>query len=404
MDLKPQSDNSDLENIRTMANDLERIKKSSPQSKVLKDSDNQAEKEVNKHLTNNSVKKGQKEPEDIKGESIIRPIPPRPSSSDYLQDRQKLFNRPSIDSTFRTKNPPSNLPIETSEERKPEKEKNKPLEKTPPSMPKEIEKKSAIKPTFKPSKFREKPLFATYKSKDTKRNWKKIIISFLSLIVIFGVSFYFFWTHFIRIIPAQPPILPQSLVAVEKDFIISLDEQYNEKPDSPALADLLKTSQPSGTFNRVLFQKFYRVGRQEKIDWLSLDETFKKIGINKIPLSSLKDDYSLFIYNQNGGKRLGLVIAVDNLGLAREQLLVWEDEGMISDLNPLIRHLSFGQAATRSFQDNIYRGIKIRYMNFPDPDVSIDYALLPEKNYLLISTSKESMYQLIDRLLSQQNS
>jgi len=52
--------------------------------------------------------------------------------------------------------------------------------------------------------------------------------------------------------------------------------------------------------------------------------------------------------------------------------------------------------ATEDFQDNIYNETAIRYLNLPDSNLTIDYAII--NNNLLITTSKESMYALIDAL------
>lgn len=49
------------------------------------------------------------------------------------------------------------------------------------------------------------------------------------------------------------------------------------------------------------------------------------------------------------------------------------------------------------FEDNSYKGINIRYLNFAGSTFSIDYAIVDNK--LLIATSKESMFAAIDRIL-----
>ena len=53
------------------------------------------------------------------------------------------------------------------------------------------------------------------------------------------------------------------------------------------------------------------------------------------------------------------------------------------------------------FLDNSYRGVAIRYRNFPYPDKSIDYSVVPAlngKSYLVISGSREAMYVAIGKL------
>jgi hypothetical protein len=59
--------------------------------------------------------------------------------------------------------------------------------------------------------------------------------------------------------------------------------------------------------------------------------------------------------------------------------------------------------ASINFLDNTYRGVDIRYKNFPFPDTTVDYAIVPAagQNYLVITGSREAMYAVIDNLLDQ---
>ena len=106
-------------------------------------------------------------------------------------------------------------------------------------------------------------------------------------------------------------------------------------------------------------------------------------------------NYTLFFYSQSEGNRMGIVIAMkeNNLELV---LKLWE-ENMESDLNQLFLREDMPTAFTDEFQDNIYREAVIRYLNFPDPGLSIDYAIID--NNLVITTSRESMYRAIDSLI-----
>lgn len=57
-----------------------------------------------------------------------------------------------------------------------------------------------------------------------------------------------------------------------------------------------------------------------------------------------------------------------------------------------------------NFKDNTYRGVAIRYKNFPFPDTTVDYAVFKAagQNYLIIAGSRESMYAVIDILVEQE--
>ncbi|MBI2624245.1 GatB/YqeY domain-containing protein [Candidatus Parcubacteria bacterium] len=85
---------------------------------------------------------------------------------------------------------------------------------------------------------------------------------------------------------------------------------------------------------------------------------------------------------------------------------------MTQDLEPYLRLSRFGGNAARAmtasdpntlpvWQTNTYRGVTMKYVNFDSPDISIDMSLLPAQNLLLVATSRESMFGLIDLVLNQ---
>jgi len=110
-------------------------------------------------------------------------------------------------------------------------------------------------------------------------------------------------------------------------------------------------------------------------------------------------NYTFFSYNQTEGKRLGLVIKIaEGIDLSAD-LKEWE-VSIPERVNEFSVYLGdeILLATTEEFQDNIYNNIPIRYFNLPDPDLSVDYAIIGDK--LIITTSKDSMYAVIDALLS----
>ena len=56
-----------------------------------------------------------------------------------------------------------------------------------------------------------------------------------------------------------------------------------------------------------------------------------------------------------------------------------------------------------NFLENIYRGVSIKYKNFPFPDTTIDYTVVESagQSYLVIAGSREAMFTAIDILLAQ---
>lgn len=64
--------------------------------------------------------------------------------------------------------------------------------------------------------------------------------------------------------------------------------------------------------------------------------------------------------------------------------------------------LNLTKAESVGFLDNTYQGTAIRYQNFPDPNKTIDYAVVTMPNgnqYLVATNSREHMFAVIDKLL-----
>ena len=137
----------------------------------------------------------------------------------------------------------------------------------------------------------------------------------------------------------------------------------------------------------------------------------------KVPselISNFNTDSSGFIYGQresfdaNGNLRVG-VTAPNKISMiaelkspadASQALTNWEST-MSSDLKILFS-LGAVNKNQPGFLDNVYRGVSIRYRNFPYADKSIDYAIISAfngKSYLVISNSRETMFSTIDKLV-----
>jgi len=98
-------------------------------------------------------------------------------------------------------------------------------------------------------------------------------------------------------------------------------------------------------------------------------------------------------------KKVVLIVEVKNVTKATEVLREWELT-MPEDLKNLA-NIEPDKAATATFNTNEFQGVSIRYLNFPLPDRSIDYAIvysLTGQQYLVITNSRESMYSPIAKI------
>jgi len=202
--------------------------------------------------------------------------------------------------------------------------------------------------------------------------------------------------------PIEPvePTVPDSLIPVSATTTIELTiGQEDLLLDELKLAAL--EEQATSTFKRILVKL---VSETEK-KYADLETLISALGIslpdNILSAVAISDieagNYTLFFYNQTEDNRLGLVIDMGESSTLIEDLKNWE-QTIVTDLEPLLLQEELPEAFTQGFQDNTYQDIAIRYLNFPQPDLSVDYGIVAGK--LVITMSRESMYASIDALLA----
>jgi len=230
-----------------------------------------------------------------------------------------------------------------------------------------------------------------------KINPKKIILIIFFLLAVIGLGAFFYWqgTKPEPEPKPQPPTnevtIPASLIPVDQTKILKMD-------NNASLTDLIKieasTEQPTQSIKRII--PMVSPGGEDK-EILSLDELIQKLGIAIYPyvFSELTNNYTLILYTQNKEKLIGLVVETNNPANTKDQAKYWEPT-MVEDLKNLFLFRKPGKPTTSLFKNNTYKEVSIRYINFPNPDLTIDYAIL--NNLFILSTSKEFMYNTIDRL------
>ncbi|MEI6587637.1 MAG: hypothetical protein WCO05_01670 [Candidatus Moraniibacteriota bacterium] len=133
--------------------------------------------------------------------------------------------------------------------------------------------------------------------------------------------------------------------------------------------------------------------QNKPIAFKSFSELFS-IKLSSSVLESLGDNFSLFVFNDLTGPKIGIAVESKNdatLGKA----LTKEETVLADEINPLFFNNTYNKA--KSFNNSEYGGAKIRYQNIISPEMlSIDYSIY--KNKLLIGTTKLTIRAIIDRL------
>ena len=156
------------------------------------------------------------------------------------------------------------------------------------------------------------------------------------------------------------------------------------------------------------FQKEYPPGTfieivpKYKGKLLTISQLFQALDLH--PPKDVKDNletYTLYLYSQKElfvqqrRNRLGIAFRIKEgkIGIVRTAMSQWE-KVLPGDFYKVHTLWKRGQKASPNFLDNSYKGIHIRYTNFPVPDLSIDWAI--KKDILILTTSRESMWRTID--------
>jgi len=193
--------------------------------------------------------------------------------------------------------------------------------------------------------------------------------------------------------PVEPiePVIPEALMPIHSTNTIEFTEQDN-LIEKIAAIELEKNN----IVNRLIVKKDNQI--LNLLDLVSILNLVipKNISSSFAEAEIIGDNYTLFLYKQTQGNRLGLVIKIAQSETLATNLKDWEIT-MTNDLESLLLIEEIPPAFTEGFQDNIYRDIAIRYLNFPDPGLSIDYGI-PD-NKLILTTSQESMYAIISLLM-----
>lgn len=233
---------------------------------------------------------------------------------------------------------------------------------------------------------------------ENKRNYKTLAITAGALAFLASVAGVFFFLYPFRasdeeIIPAKP-MLPLPYFAVETARTISMGAK-DRALFLRLFTDSYKEQERDGQVKRIVIK--LQEGERERFADLHDFFEFYKITPEKNFLGRLSPPLMVFIYYGGDGNRIGLIIKTNNPDRTLADMLAWESS-ILSDFRPLF----FDEKPETSiipFEDRIYRNIDWRYQKiFDGKDLGIAYALFPAKNLLIITTGKEAMETVINRL------
>ncbi|MFH1423433.1 MAG: glycoside hydrolase family 3 N-terminal domain-containing protein [Candidatus Nealsonbacteria bacterium] len=260
-----------------------------------------------------------------------------------------------------------------------------PLPQVPPVIQKE--KISEITKTFL-----KRPSFS-------QKLWIRVVLALLVLSLLALIATFWYWYFVVR--PAQPPADEQETTA-PKELIIPTPLFYTERSQTLKisqsdnvlllLARALENEMVSGSIDRILIEN------TESAEILGLKEFFDSLAITPPEgfYNKLSNDATLFIYSQEEGNRLGLVVKInDQEGLA-DIMTSWEGT-MEENFQNLFELFNKNEPALISyFKDAEYQEAGFRFQTFNRKDVGLVYAIFDD--YFILTTSWKSMEKALDKL------
>lgn len=194
----------------------------------------------------------------------------------------------------------------------------------------------------------------------------------------------------------KPLIPPPPFFAIESSqtITIKVNTQESLKPVE-LLVDAAREKERVGAIKRLIL--VLQEATQER--FIELNDLFNLLSIETPTFffNPIASPLMTFIYYGSDGPRFGLLVKTSDVERAFSNMLGWDNESP-TRLKPLLLN-EVTESKDQNFEDRTYRNIGWRFLKLsPGLDLGIGYTVFPAGRYLLITTSKESMEKIIDRL------
>jgi hypothetical protein len=260
-------------------------------------------------------------------------------------------------------------------------------------------------------------------SSQTSNSTHKILMTLIVFLIIgiAGLGGYYFWmTQNSQEVPVEQPSVVEAPAIpeptptqIEEPVVIAppIEKYSTEKPNYLSLdlanlsAEEIKTNISTVANeikdkNNALVYEFTVVDSNNNPIAFPIFATAAKLNLAPTLLSSLGEDFSLFIYNDNDNIRTGLSIAISRANILAAELQK-QEKTFVADASFLFLDAK-PETSTGIFTITDYKNTALHYLNVnPQKNLSIDYAIVDSQ--LIIATSKNTGRALLDKLFKEKN-
>ncbi|MEK7520372.1 MAG: hypothetical protein AAB581_04000 [Patescibacteria group bacterium] len=192
--------------------------------------------------------------------------------------------------------------------------------------------------------------------------------------------------------PAPPeipePVVPDAIVALDKTVIISTDIKAD------TIASAIQEENKKIIEQTVTIRYLIKLSTDTEKRFLDGKEVVQMLGLH-VPTSfwNTIDRLEVVGYKNAGTFRYGFIAQSKDKAAMQSLAASWEPT-MVDDLTTLYINKQYVKPAQMAFSENTYLDFSKRYINMPQPDVSLDYAV--SNAYFIVATSKAMIYALLD--------
>jgi hypothetical protein len=260
--------------------------------------------------------------------------------------------------------------------------------------------KPPVRPTT--TEAEDERAFAVPDEKKIAKNRFILIIGILFVLAATGYVVYAYLnrpkTEVVKEKPKEEVVIPPAKIKpaplIQYDAETSIDAGASDI--AAALKKYSADNNTAGTMTNIYVKK--------GDEYLTFSQVVEKLQMH--PPQKLLDSvasYNLVLFNESDNKkRAGFVIKIKDQDAVDRAMLEWENTITVNnDAVPLFMGESYANPTAEDFQENTYKNIFIRYQNFANPDLTLDYAMFSKQSILIIGTSKNMAFELINRVLNQ---
>lgn len=235
---------------------------------------------------------------------------------------------------------------------------------------------------------------------EERRDAKKIYFyaaGLTAILIFFGVGVYLFFLK-----KEAEPMREIKSVPLPPLFATETSRTINARIDNRVqflqlVEDSMRETEREGTIKRLIIKLQNESGERFATtkDFLN----FYRINPPTELLEKLNDNVMFFIYSGTDGNRIGLASGTRDANRTWRDFIFWENS-LLSDLQPLF-FAEKPEVVISPFEDRTYRNIDWRFLKLSqEKDLGIGYTIFNAGNILVLTTSKEAMETIINRLFA----